>query len=72
MTLAKRLTPCLLLLAWLTAGGPAAQAEESATSPEAAAKFVQDLGSRAVALFASYAPAEAEKLDVAARESTLA
>jgi phospholipid transport system substrate-binding protein len=68
MTLATRLAPCLLLLAWLTSAGPAVQAEESATSPEAAAKFVQDLGNRAFGLFASYTPAEAEKNKEAFRQ----
>jgi len=61
MTLARRLAPCLLMLATLAGPVAAARAEEAATSPEAAAKFVQSLGERAVSLFASYTPAEADK-----------
>ena len=61
MTLAKRLAPCLVLLGLLAAAAAPAGAEESPTSPVEAAKFIQDLGNRAVALFARYTPAEAAK-----------
>ena len=61
MTLARRLAPCLWLLAAFALPWAAARAEEPPTSPAAAAKFVQNLGERAVALFAAYTPAEAEK-----------
>ncbi|HKO09350.1 MAG TPA: ABC transporter substrate-binding protein [Alphaproteobacteria bacterium] len=61
MIFARRLARALLLLGLLAAAAPAASAEESPTSPAEAAKFIQELGSRAVALFASYKPSEAAK-----------
>lgn len=61
MSFARWLAFCLLLMVSLGGAAAPAAAEAAATSPEEASKFVQDLGSRAVALFSSYTPAEAAK-----------
>ena len=68
MTFARSLAPCLLLLLALGIADAPASADTSATSPEAASKFVQDLGNRAVQLFSSYTPAEAAKNEAEFRQ----
>ncbi len=61
MPLKGKLAPMLLLLAGLAAAPAGGRADVPATSTAEAAKFVQTLGDRAVALFANYTPAEAAK-----------
>jgi phospholipid transport system substrate-binding protein len=69
MTRAKWLPPFLVLLACIGIGaGSAAAATEARTSPAEAAKFVQDLGNRAVALLANYDESETTKHQAAFKE----
>lgn len=61
MFAARMLTPLLALVVFAGLATAPAEAADGQTSPAQAAKFVEDLGTRAVALLASYSEAEGAK-----------
>jgi len=65
--LTKWLIPYIVLLALGIVSSPLAAAEDQ-TSPEQASKFVQDLGSRTVALLANYPDSGAPEFQVQLRD----